>query len=194
MNGIRYLLWDFGDTLADQRWMWPSPVGLPGWTARFKAFIDSELDEQWLRGETSTEELAAIFAADLETTADALTAHIEQRCRDVQFYEHAWAAARARRRPQAIVTLNPDLFSSLIVPYYSLDAVFDEIVTSWEEATLDKAQLCRIALARLGGDDPAEALLIDNVEANVDAWRALGGAAYLFRGDAEFLADAPQLL
>ena len=34
--------------------------------------------------------------------------------------------------------------------------------------------------------DPAEALLIDNIEANVDAWRARGGPAYLFVGDEEF--------
>jgi FMN phosphatase YigB (HAD superfamily) len=193
MSEIRYLLWDFGDTLADQRWMWPSPEGVPGWTARFLALIDTELDERWLRGETTTAELAAIFAADLGTTSEVLIAHIEQRCRDVQFYEHAWATARSRRLPQAIVTLNPDLFSSLIAPNYGLDAVFDEIVTSWEEHTLDKARLCEIALERLGGQDPGEALLIDNIEANVDSWRSLGGQAYLFLGDDEFASDASEL-
>ena len=58
MPEIRYLLWDFGDTLADQRWMWPAPEGLPGWTARFQALIDSDLDERWLRGDTTTAEAA----------------------------------------------------------------------------------------------------------------------------------------
>ena len=189
MTEIQYLLWDFGDTLVDQRWMWPSPDGVPGWTARFQALIDTELDERWMRGETTTGEVAAIFAVDLGTTPDALMVHIEQLCRNVQFYEHAWIAAQARLRPQAIVTLNADLFSSLIVPNYALDSTFDEIVTSWEEHTLDKAHLCEIALERLGGRDPAHALLIDNIEENVDAWRARGGQAYLFRTDAEFLAD-----
>ena len=42
MAGVRYLLWDFGDTLADQRWMWPSPAGVPGWTARYEALVDSD--------------------------------------------------------------------------------------------------------------------------------------------------------
>jgi len=91
-----------------------------------------------------------------------------------------------RHLPQAIVTLNPDLLSDIIVPHYALDTVFDTIVTSWEERSLDKAQLCRIALERLGGHDPAHALLIDNIEANVDAWRSVGGQAYLFRGDDAF--------
>ena len=189
MTGIRYLLWDFGDTLVDQRWMWPSPHSVPGWTARFQALIDTDLDERWLRGDMTTAEVAAIFASDLGTTAEELMAHIELLCADLQFYEHAWTVARERALPQAIVTLNPDLFSDLIVPNYALDTVFDEIVTSWQERTLDKAQLCTIALERLGGHDPGEALLIDNVSENVEAWRALGGRAYLFRGDTEFLAD-----
>ena len=189
MTTVRYLLWDFGDTLVDQRWMWPSPVGVPGWTARFQALIDTELDEQWLRGEASTEAVAAIFSTDLDTTVDILIAHIEQLCRSIHFYEHAWATARSHLLPQAIVTVNPDLFSNLIVPNYALDTTFDAIVTSWEERTLDKARLCEIALERLGGHDPAEALLIDNIEANVEAWRSLGGQAYLFRGDDAFKAD-----
>ena len=25
MPDVRYLLWDFGDTLVDQRWLWPRP-------------------------------------------------------------------------------------------------------------------------------------------------------------------------
>jgi FMN phosphatase YigB (HAD superfamily) len=104
----------------------------------------------------------------------------------VQFFEHAWAAARARSLPQAIVTVNSDVFSRFVVPNYALDSAFDAIVTSWEEGTMDKARLCEIALERLGGADPSEALLIDNIEANVDAWRALGGQAYLFTGDNEF--------
>jgi FMN phosphatase YigB (HAD superfamily) len=186
MPDVRYLLWDFGDTLVDQRWMWPSPEGVPGWTARYRALPDTDIDTSWNIGETTSDDLAALFAADLSSTPESLLAHMEQRCSDVQFFEHAWAAARAHTLPQAIVTVNSDVFSHFVVPTYALDSVFDVIVTSWEEHTLDKARLCEIALERLGGRDPAEALLIDNIEANVDAWRALGGQAYLFVSDEEF--------
>jgi beta-phosphoglucomutase-like phosphatase (HAD superfamily) len=127
-----------------------------------------------------------MLAAELGIAADAAMAHIQARCRDVRFFEHAWAAARARTRPQAIVTLNPDLFTRFVSPTYRLDSVFDVIVTSWQEHTRYKASLCEIALERLGGEDPSEALLIDNIDANVDAWRARGGQAYWFRGDEEF--------
>ena len=186
MPDVRYLLWDFGDTLVDQRWMWPSPEGVPGWTALYQALPDSDLDTSWNIGETTTEELTAAFAAELGCTPELLMAHTKQRCGALQFFEHAWAAARAHTLPQAIVTVNSDGFSRFVVPKYNLESVFDVIVTSWEEHTIDKAQLCEIALARLGGNSYAEALLIDNIEANVDAWRALGGQACLFESDEQF--------
>ena len=104
----------------------------------------------------------------------------------MRFFETAWATAKKRALPQAIVPVNSDVFSRFVVPNYSLDSTFDVIVTSWEEHTMDKARLCEIALERLGGHDPAQALLIDNIEANVDAWRALGGQAYLFTTDEAF--------
>ena len=111
---------------------------------------------------------------------------MEDRCGHVRFFETAWATAKKRALPQAIVPVNSDVFSRFVVPNYSLDSTFDVIVTSWEEHTMDKARLCEIALERLGGHDPAQALLIDNIEANVDAWRALGGQAYLFTTDEAF--------
>jgi FMN phosphatase YigB (HAD superfamily) len=186
MPDVRYVLWDFGDTLVDQRWMWPSPDGYPGWTALYRALPDSELDTSWNTGETTSEELAAEFATALGCTAELLMAHMEQRCGDVRFFENAWSAAQARTLPQAIVTVNSDVFSRFVVPNYGLDSVFDVIVTSWEEATMEKGRLCEVALEHLGGHDPGEALLIDNIAENVDAWRALGGQGYLFTGDAEF--------
>ena len=189
MPEVRYLLWDFGDTLVDQRWMWPSLGGVPGWTARYQALPDTDIDTRWSEGEMTTEELAAVFASDLACTPELLMAHMEQRCGDVQFFKHAWAAARAHLFPQAIVTVNCDAFSRFVVPNYALDSAFDVIVTSWEEHTMDKTRLCEIALERLGGSDPGEALLIDNIEANVDAWRARGGQAYLFVGDEAFAAS-----
>src|ERR1700722_18488640 len=99
---VLYLLWDFGDTLADQRWMWPSPEGVPGWTARYQALPDSDLDERWNLGALTTSELMTASAPDIGATHESLMTHCDSRSRDVQFYEHAWAAARARVLPQAI--------------------------------------------------------------------------------------------
>jgi beta-phosphoglucomutase-like phosphatase (HAD superfamily) len=182
---VRYLLWDFGDTLVDERWMWSCPDGFPQWTDSWRALV-ADLAGPWNRGELSFEEFATRLAADVGIGFDDACAHMQGCCAAIRFFEHAWARARAHLMPQAIVTVNPDLFTRFVVPNYALDSVFDTIVTSWQEGTEDKAELCQIALGRLGGSAPAEALLIDNIEANVAAWRARGGQAYLFVGDDEF--------
>ena len=187
----RYLLWDFGNTLADQRWMWPSPPGAPEWTDRYRALAGTDLDGRWNRGECTWRDVASALTADLAIAPGDVHAHVEQCCRNVQFFEHAWSVARSRVVPQAIVTVNSDLFRDLVVPAYELDTVFDVIVTSGEEHTLDKAELAAVALRRLGGTEPAEALLLDDVPANCDAWKARGGRAYLFETDAAFARDRP---
>jgi len=180
------LLWDFGDTLVDERWMWSCPEGFPNWTDAYRALGSGDLGSRWNRGELTFEEFASRLAADVGIDFDDACAHMQRCCTTIHFFEHAWSKARLHAVPQAIVTINPDLFTRFVVPNYELDTVFDTIITSWQEGTEEKAELCAIALERLGGNDPAEALLIDNIEANVEAWRARGGQAYLFVGDAEF--------
>jgi FMN phosphatase YigB (HAD superfamily) len=65
---------------------------------------------------------------------------------------------------------------------------FDPIVTSFATGTKDRLALCERAVARLGTSID-DAVLIDNVAANVDAFRAAGGRAYLFVDDETFAAD-----
>jgi hypothetical protein len=101
-------------------------------------------------------------------------------------------AVRPCALPQAIVTINPDMFSDCVIPNYQLDKMFETIVTSWEEGTLDKSDLCDIALARLDGvAERSAALLVDNRIENVERWRARGGVAYHFTGDAAFASNPP---
>ena len=185
MPDVRYVLWDFGDTLVDERWMWSCPEDCPNWTETYRALGSSEFGSRWNRGELTFEEFATRIAADVGIGFDDACAHMKRCCERIQFFEHAWATARAHAMPQAIVTINPDLFTRFVVPNYGLNTVFDTIVTSWQTGTEDKADLCEIALRRLDGSDPAEALLIDNIEANVAAWRARGGQGYRFISDDE---------
>ena len=85
--------------------------------------------------------------------------------------------------PQVLVTVNPPLFSELIVPQYAVFKRFEMIVTSWEERVLDKAELCAVALSRLQvAIAPSAALLIDNMSDNVKQWEQRGGQGYWFRG------------
>src|SRR5258706_15813578 len=111
------------------------------------------------------------------------------------FNKAAWRVARERRLPQALVTVNPDLFADHVVTGYALNDVVDVIVVSYLEKTADKSMLCRAALDRLGfRGDPSSALLIDNRRDLVDAWRAIGGAGYWFQSDQQFAHDVTGIL
>ncbi|MEO2174493.1 MAG: hypothetical protein ABGY96_10390, partial [bacterium] len=71
-----------------------------------------------------------------------------------------------------------------------MDKVTDTIVVSGEEKTIDKGTLCGIAIERMSkGYKPKPALLIDNKQANIDAWSTHGGIGYLYTTDDAFKRD-----
>ena len=93
------------------------------------------------------------------------------------------------------MTVNPDLILNRIVEPHQLRSMFDVIVLSAAEGTTDKVELCEIALDRLSfNGDRRDALLIDNRDDLVDAWRRSGGTGYWYRSDAALEADLPLLL
>jgi beta-phosphoglucomutase-like phosphatase (HAD superfamily) len=188
-DDVRFLLWDFGDTLVDERFLWTCPRGVPDWSETYRTLAGGAFGTRWNCGTAGFDELVAEMSARLGMVPEAVLAHARRCCAELRFLEHAWTAASERALPQAIVTVNPDLFRDLIVPHYQLDGIFDVIVVSAEEGTDDKTDLCTIAATQLGCHDPSQALLIDNIEANVDGWRSRGGAAYWFRGDDVFASQ-----
>jgi FMN phosphatase YigB (HAD superfamily) len=182
---IRCLLWDVGDTLCHERFLIDST---PAWQRSIDEYTADW--QRWMVGELDTPAFAARLAPLLGSDVDATVAHMHACCRNVSWYAHSMAVFRERRLPQAIVTVNPDLFSETLVPHYGLHDLAGSIVTSWEERTEDKGVLCARALERLElSCDPSEALLIDNRRDNCEAWSARGGAAYLHTGDEVFARD-----
>jgi hypothetical protein len=164
------------------------PDGVPGWKAAWRDVVAGPLGRQWEVGLADADGIARAVAQRLDIGSDVALAHMTARCRELAFFPTAWSVACARPMPQALVTVNPDVFS-IIVEHYELDLVFDTIVTSWEEGTADKSELCDVARARLGSRNRDHALLIDNTQANCDAWRARGGRAYVFTNDRQFARD-----
>jgi hypothetical protein len=188
------LLWDFGDTLVDERWLYQPPETFPAW-AQAWTDVMARHGDAWSDGSIDR---AGIFAAMAERSglpvAD-VERHARDCCRRLEPHITAWRVATERRLPQALVTVNADLFGDWIVPDHELDVMFDTIVVSCVERTSDKSTLCTIALDRLGFDgDRRDALLIDNRLDLVEDWRSTGGSAYWFRNDAQFAADVDGLL
>jgi hypothetical protein len=183
------VLWDFGDTLVDERWMRRPPAECPDWVDVWTAVM-ADLADGWNDGSVSDATIWAALADRAGMTAAAVEAHARACCTSIDLHPAAWRVASERRRPQALVTVNPDLFGSWIGSRYELPAMFDTIVVSAVEGSSDKTELCLIALDRLGYDGPrAAVLLVDNRRDLVDAWEASGGAAYHFRGDDRFARD-----
>jgi hypothetical protein len=188
------LLWDFGDTLVDERWLHRPPESCPAWTEAWVDAMQLHADG-WSDGAIGR---SVVFAAVADRTGMTLAdveRHAQDCCTRLELHETAWRVATEHHAPQALVTVNPDLFGDWIVPGYGLAAMFDALVISCAERTSDKNELCTIALDRLGFDgDRSDALLIDNRLDLVEAWRAQGGAAYWFQSDAQFADDVAHLL
>ncbi len=187
---IRCVLWDFGDTLADERWLLAAPDDLPNWTQAWLDVVKGGLAAPWALGKIGLRDVAGEVGRRLCIPVEDVVEHAQSRCTQVRFFERPLEVARRSSLPQAIVTVNPDIFSEYLVPYYKLDEIFDAIVTSWQEGTADKGELGLIALQRIAGQiRPRETLLIENKRKNVDAWRSKGGQAYLFSGEEQFDLD-----
>jgi FMN phosphatase YigB (HAD superfamily) len=181
---------DFGNTLADETWMRRDDERFPSWTDAYLAVVDQQRGA-WDIGQTASIELAGLIGERLGHSAESIHAHMLGLCRMIRFYPMINSALERRHRRggvQALVTVNPDLFAE-VTKHYDLAAVFDLIITSWEEGTSDKVELCRRAMERLGAGDPANGVLIDNLESNVAGWVEQGGAGYVFVGDDVFQRD-----
>ena len=184
MAQVECLLWDFGDTLCDEKFIWSSG---PEWMEVYETFDDDGVGSKWCLGEIDTLQFAEELAGRMNRSVDSIVEHMTKRCGSIQFFEKTYAFFKERHLPQAIVTVNPDLFSNVIVPICGFEEDCDVIVTSWEEGTEDKRILNKLAIERLAlGCDNAAALLIDNKKKNVDDWKSEGGAGYWFKGDQAF--------
>jgi FMN phosphatase YigB (HAD superfamily) len=188
---VKLILWDFGDTLADERWMLAPLDEVPDWPKLYRERVSAgALGSRWNTGAVSTQEVAAELAEGLGIPTDAVVAHMERCSRQVRFFSRVISFVDEFAAPQSIVTINPDIFTNIVVPEYQLDRRFDLIVTSWQQGTEDKTALCEFAIAQLDIAAPlAECLLVDNRLANVLAWRSKGGAAYHFRGERAFCEE-----
>lgn len=183
---VECLLWDFGDTLCHETFIWSSG---PEWEAVYREF-DGGWADDWNTGSIRTGEFARLASEHMALSPDEIISHMRERCRHIEFFEFTYAFYKERHRPQAIVTVNPDLFTETIVPLHGFDSTADAIVSSWEEGTTDKGILCSLALERLAIEcEPSRALLIDNKRSNLDAWEARGGIGYLYTTDRAFERD-----
>lgn len=183
---IRCLLWDFGQTLCDELSLWRVS---PEWMEVYRSFgEEGGLGAAWSSGDLDTDEVVTKLSARMALTETEIRAHLS-RTDLFDFFPFTYSYFRARHLPQAIVTVNPAAFRE-IAEGLGLDVLTDTIVVSGEEKTVDKGELCEIALQRMPFACAIErALLIDDKQSNLQAWSARGGIGYLYTTDSAFEQD-----
>ncbi len=191
--GVDCIVWDFGDTVADERWMQVAPTSWPAWAETYRSVVgDPDFAAAWNRGDATVDDLATRMCAASPLTEAEVLHHVEAICSQITLFPSVVAAIIAARGrvPQMCATINPDIFSRWVVPAHRLDELFDVIVTSWQEHTLSKVELAQAGLVQLNQPIAlADTLLIDNRPDNIAEYRASGGTAYLFASAALFTED-----
>jgi phosphoglycolate phosphatase-like HAD superfamily hydrolase len=190
---IRAIFWDFGGTLADENWMLAPLAGDEAWPELYRDVLGSNrLRQRWSDGEASTADVVQALALRSGKPRGAILTHMQACCRNLNFYPEVVRLVERTSLPQALVTVNSDIFTEVVAPHYDLSRRFELIVTSWQERLSDKGLLCEIARLWL---DPnlraAECLLVDNLQANIDAWAARGGAGLRFISEDDLLRAWP---
>jgi hypothetical protein len=146
---ISVLLWDFGDTLVDERWMWRAPARCATWESSW-AEVMADLADDWNVGAVTSAIVFQALASRTGMSAEDVEEHARDCCRQIEFHPSAWRYAQKRCRPQALVTVNPDLFTGVHRPSTGPHRSFDVIIVSATERCANKVELCEEALARLG--------------------------------------------
>ncbi len=196
-DAIDCVFFDFGDTLAQEPFFVHPPAEVPNWTELIDAVVfGTSLFDRWAIGEVDSRTVAERLAAHCALGPAQVEDAMRRDCTALTWNPavERFLDGLAGTTSTAVVTINPDIFSTVIAPHYRIPERVDGVVTSWEERTLDKLELCRIALERLGGERSlATCLLIDNKLSNVESFEAAGGQGFHFVSDAAFADAVPEL-
>ncbi len=189
---LRAVVIDFGFTLSSDYYF--RELG-PRFEKRVTELVfsrDSEIGRRWMSGLVSSEVEAEYLSDHLDVSAEDIYSALKQGCSRMSFNQAVWDFARSQKaegRKTALVTVNADIFSDVIIPSHSLDREFDTIVSSSDFGVElpSKQTLWDAAFEALGSEfGYANSLLIEDTRREVELFRNLGGRAYQYHNDSEF--------
>ena len=194
---IDSVIFDFAGTLASGRYF--EPLGQHALDVISDLVFDrdsTQWADPWMKGVLASEDIAAYLAHHLTEPKDRILSALHQGCASMVLHPavHDFAVKqRSSMRKTALVTLNMDVFTDIVVPAHRLDCLFDLVLNSADFRTLDKSVLWRKAFDEFGAQHSfATSLLIDNCPRMISLFRSLGGQAFQYEGDESFqiwLAD-----
>lgn len=192
LRRIRCVVFDFGFTLSSDHYFRTGPDGCPEWCEVIQrhVFGSQPVVEAWMRGDLRLADIAAIVGHHVDLPQREIVAAMERGCVEIGFNPAVWGfacAQRAQGRKTALVTANMDIFTSIIVPAFQLDHVFDVILNTADCGHLRKELLWDRAFAQLGeGIGYRSSLLIEDGEREPALFRERGGVAHQYEGESAF--------
>jgi len=194
LRHIKCVVFDYGFTLSSGYYFNLSPPGVADWEKRLQRVIfrgkDDTVTGPWMRGEISLADIADLMAQEVGLGVEEILGYLRRGCTDLGFNEAVYAFARRVQSSSlrsALVTVNMDVFTDVVVPSHSLDDLFDVIVNSADVGSCDKTVLWPMAFDALGcGVSYRDSLLIEDGEKNPAAFRKQGGVAHQYLGEEAF--------
>ncbi len=192
-QGINSIIVDFDGTLCSGRYF--EPLGQDALDAIAQlVFGDNSPHwaDPWMKGELSSHDIAVYLSKHLPNSAEDILSSLREGCSNMPInpvLRDFTLQQREVGRKTALVTANMDVFTEVVVPANGLEAQFDIVLNTADHGTLDKGILWRRAFEFFGpGYSFDSALLIEDSPEMVLLFQSLGGFAYRYEGDQDFLA------
>ena len=147
---------------------------------------------EWLEGRKSSKQIAATLSEYIGLNTEKILKELEYGCKKISLSKELLEFSsyfRSLNCKVGIVTLNFDVFSSIIVPHFQLKKDFDFIINSSDIGTSDKRQLFLNAIETFNlTNNIKDCLLIDDDTRWIEAFQILGGQTKQFVNDEDFKA------
>lgn len=145
--------------------------------------------DPWMRGDICSRDVAEYLSRHLPYSAAEIVSVLSEACSRMTFNSAVYDYAVSLRQSgikTALVTLNMDVFSAVVVPEHKLDKIFDIVVNSADIKTLKKDELWELSFERLGGFRYTDSLLIDDATNWCETFQRRGGVAYQYEHESAF--------
>jgi hypothetical protein len=189
---IKCVIFDFANTLSSSHYFQTNPPQCPNWRKLFEEHVFSVKEKltSWCTGNLSAIEIAKEIQPFSKMPLETMISEMHAGCKNIVFNNEVMQFAKNQHkhnRKTALVTVNIDLFSEIISPFFGFNNLFDVVINSADFKTDDKETLWQTAFNQLKNDiSYNNTLLIDDSEKWVSIFLKNNGNAFQYAIDSKF--------
>jgi hypothetical protein len=190
LRKIDVVIFDFGLTLCSQKYFTNDFIEYPEIYKIYQemVFHDSDVLSKWETGKLSYFEIAGIISRETNIDIKKIIKHMEDGCKNLPFNKEVYDFAVEMKecgKKIFLVTVNMDIFTSVVIPNHQELNIFDSIVNSSDHQNDDKNILWRLVIdsEKYHFDT---ALLIEDGLHNIVKFQDNGGIACQYINEAQF--------